>query len=129
MIIDKVFVQASVEPDLPSLHCWLRARLSGQWQPPTFVRVEPLARANHQRVQALIREVIEAHPSDYVQAEDWQKRGVRALEQLLPPSSRALLDAALKEKTAKAAQLTAEMQQAYDENHRQLGFDPKEQKQ
>jgi len=108
--------------DLPSLHCWLRARLSGQWQPPALARVEPLARAEHARVQKLIREVIEAHPSDYVLAEDWQKRGVRALSEMLPPSSRALLDAALKEKTNKAAVLSSEREQAYDENHRRLGF-------
>jgi hypothetical protein len=115
--------------DLPSLHCWLRARMAGQWQPPTFARVEPLARADHNRVQALIREVIAAHPKDYVLAEDWQKRGVRALSDLLPPSSRALLDAALKEKSAKSGQVTAEREQAYDETHRRLGFDPKGQKQ
>ncbi len=108
--------------DLPSLHCWLRARLGGQWQPPTFARIEPLARADHNRVQALIREVIEAHPKDYVLAEDWQKRGVRALSDLLPPSSRALLDATLKEKSAKSGHLTAEREQAYDETHRRLGF-------
>jgi hypothetical protein len=114
--------------DLPSLHCWLRARIAGQWQPPTLVRVEPLARADHSRVQKLIREVIEAHPSDYVLAEDWQKRGVRALAEMLPPSSRALLDAALKEKTNQVAQLSAEREQAYDENHRRLGFGHQEQK-
>lgn len=112
--------------DLPSLHCWLRARLAGQWQPPALARVEPLARADHSRVQALIREVIEAHPADYVQAEDWQKRGVRALSEMLPPSSRALLDEALKEKTTKTTELTAEMTQAYDEKHRRLGFRKKE---
>lgn len=114
--------------DLPSLHCWLRARLAGQWQPPALARVEPLTRADHSRVQKLIREVIKAHPSDYVPAEDWQKRGVRALSEMLPPSSRALLDSALKEKTAKGTQLTAEREQAYDENHRRLGFGSKGQK-
>lgn len=111
--------------DLPSLNCWLRARLTGQWQPPTLARVEPLIRADHARVQALIREVIEAHPADYVLAEDWQKRGVRALAELLPPSSRALLDAALKEKSAKSGHLTAEREQSYDETHRRLGFNVK----
>jgi len=108
--------------DLPSLHCWLRARLFGQWQPPTLVRVEPLARVEHNRVQALIRQVISAHPADYVLAEDWQKRGVRALSEMLPLSSRALLDAALKEKSLKTSQLGAEREQAYDEGHRRLGF-------
>jgi hypothetical protein len=46
---------------------------------------------------------------------------------MLPPSSRALLDLALKEKITKATQLTAEREQAYDENHRRLGFNRKEQ--
>jgi hypothetical protein len=108
--------------DLPSLHCWLRARLSGQWQPPTQARVEPLARAKHTRVQELIWQVIEAHPADYVPAEDWQKRGVLALSERLPPSSRALLDEALKEKSLKTSQLGVEREQAYDEDHRRLGF-------
>ena len=108
--------------DLPSLNCWLRARLSGQWQPPTLAQIEPLARADHFRVQKLIRGVIEAHPSDYVQAADWQKRGVRALSEMLPPSSRALLDDALREKTNNAALLSSERAQAYDESHRRLGF-------
>jgi hypothetical protein len=87
-----------------------------------------LIRADHLQVRELIREVIEAHPSDYVSAEDWQKRGVRALSEMLPPSGRVLLDAALKEKTTKATQLTAEREQAYDENHRRLGCGSKRQK-
>jgi hypothetical protein len=108
--------------DLPSLHCWLRARLSEQWQSPTLARVEPLVRAEHNRVQALIRQVIETHPADYVPAEDWQKLGVRALSEMLPSSSWALLDAALKEKSLKTSQLGVEREQAYDEDHRRLGF-------
>ena len=51
--------------DLPSLQAWLRARLEGRWQPPTLIQIEPLTRAEPARVQALIREVIEAHPQDY----------------------------------------------------------------
>ncbi len=108
--------------DLPSLHCWLRARLAGQWQPPTLARVTPLARADSARVNALIREVITAHPGDYVLGDEWQKRGVRALREMLPGASRELLDEALKEKRTRTTQLTAEMTQAYDENHRRLGF-------
>ena len=52
--------------DLPSLQAWLRARLSGRWQPPTMIKIEPLARSEPVRVHALIREVIEAHTQDYV---------------------------------------------------------------
>jgi len=46
--------------------------------------------------------VIEAHPIDYVPAEDWQKRGVRALSEMLSTSSQALLDVAVKEKRGKS---------------------------
>jgi hypothetical protein len=108
--------------DLPSLNCWLRARMSGQWQPPTLARVEPLVRADAQRVNRLIRDVIEAHGEDYVLADDWQKRGVRALRDMLPITEQGLLDAALKTKRAQTKQLTSEMEQAYDETHRRLGF-------
>jgi hypothetical protein len=108
--------------DLPSLNCWLRARMSGQWQPPTLARVEPLVRADAQRVNRLIRDVIEAHGEDYVLADDWQKRGVRALRDMLPITEQGLLDAALKTRRAQTKQLTSEMEQAYDETHRRLGF-------
>jgi len=70
--------------DLPSLHCWLRARIRGQWQPPTLAQVEPLGRSNPARVQALIREVIAAHPDEYASAEGWQERAVDALTQIVP---------------------------------------------
>lgn len=70
--------------DLPSLHCWLRARIRGQWQPPTLAQVEPLGRGNPARVQALIREVIAAHPEEYASAEGWQERAVDALTQIVP---------------------------------------------
>ena len=108
--------------DLPSLNCWLRARITGQWQPPTLARVEPLARADAQRVNQLIRDVIESHGEDYVLADDWQKRGVRALRDMLPITEQGLLDAALKTRRTQTKQLTSEMEQAYDETHRRLGF-------
>ena len=69
--------------DLPSLNCWLGARIGGRWQPPTLARIEPLARANPVRVQALIREVIAAHPSDYAPAQGWQERSVKALSSII----------------------------------------------
>jgi len=70
--------------DLPSLQYWLRARLGGQWQPPTLTRVEPLARADKARVEALIEEVIAHHPSEYFPEDNWQEGAVRVLEDSLP---------------------------------------------
>jgi len=78
--------------DLPSLQCWLRARLKGQWQPPTLTHVEPLARANRDRVDALIREVIESHPGEYLPADGWQEKASRVLQASLPPALSGLLD-------------------------------------
>ncbi len=77
--------------DLPSLHCWLRARIRGQWQPPTLAQVEPLGRGNPERVQALIREVIAAHPDEYASAEGWQERAVDALTQIVPAEYLSIL--------------------------------------
>jgi hypothetical protein len=77
--------------DLPSLHCWLRARIGGQWQPPTLAQVEPLGRGNPARVQAVIREVIAAHPDEYASAEGWQERAVDALTQIVPAEYLAIL--------------------------------------
>ena len=78
--------------DLPSLQAWLRARLGGRWQPPTLVRIEPLVRAEPVRVQTLIREVIAAHPDDYVPGDGWQDNVVRAMEGIVPHTARGLLD-------------------------------------
>ena len=73
--------------DVPSLHCWLRARLKGYWQPPTLAKIEPLPRvADARRVQALIREVIAAHSGEYSPAEGWQEGVVTAMEGLMPPA-------------------------------------------
>jgi len=77
--------------DIPSLHAWLRARLEGRWQPPTLVSIEPLPRADPERVGALIREVIAAHAEDYAPAYGWQDDVVRAMESIVPPSARGLL--------------------------------------
>ena len=94
--------------DLPSLQCWLRARLQGRWQPPTLMRVEPLPRANIARVNALIDEVIEAHPDDYAPVEERGQNIVDALIRLLPPSQQALLGFALAEDDEAAARLVSE---------------------
>ncbi|NUM46605.1 MAG: type IV secretory system conjugative DNA transfer family protein [Anaerolineales bacterium] len=79
--------------DVPSLHCWLRARVGGQWQPPTLAKVEPLPRVKDlARVQAVIREVIAQHSEDYAPAEGWQEAVVKAMKGLLPPAVWGLLD-------------------------------------
>ncbi|GAB4577336.1 MAG: hypothetical protein Fur0022_00670 [Anaerolineales bacterium] len=77
--------------DIPSLHCWLRARLEGRWQPPTLARIEPLVRADPDRVQRVIREVISAHGEEYAPAGRWEKRVVEAMKQLIPQNIHGLL--------------------------------------
>ena len=77
--------------DLPTLSCWLRARIGGRWQPPTLAEVAPLAAADPQQIQALIREVIATHPEDYASPAGWQERAVRALTSLVPPNRQGLL--------------------------------------
>ena len=78
--------------DLPSLQCWLRARIGKRWQPPTVMRVDYPPRPEQERVQSLIREVIAAHPTDYEPAGDWQANAVHALQKLVPPAQRGMLD-------------------------------------
>jgi hypothetical protein len=77
--------------DLPTRQAWLRARLGGRWQAPTLVQVEPLAPGDPGRVQALIREVIAAHPQDYAPADGWQEQAVAALVELVPFAYQQLL--------------------------------------
>jgi hypothetical protein len=77
--------------DLPTLNCWLRARIGGRWQPPTLAKIEPLPGADAQRTQTFIREVITAHPQDYASPDGWQEQAVRALTGLVPPKFRGLL--------------------------------------
>ncbi len=55
--------------DMPTLQAWLRARLDGQWQPPTRVRVEPLIKVEKFRVLRTIDAVIRAHPESYTKGE------------------------------------------------------------
>jgi hypothetical protein len=78
--------------DLPSLQCWLRARLGGRWQAPALTRIEPLVRSNPEVVRALIREVIAAHPADYAHGELWQEGAVQTLQAMVPPAYRHLLE-------------------------------------
>lgn len=80
--------------DLPTLNCWLRARVGGQWQPPTTVTIPPLKAADPDAIQALIREVIAAHPADYVDPGPLESDPVEMLRSMLPPAARPLLDLA-----------------------------------
>jgi hypothetical protein len=78
--------------DLPSLQCWLRARIGGRWQPPTLTQIKPLPRADSKRVNELICEVIANHPNDYLPADGWQEKASKALEEMLLPALSRLLD-------------------------------------
>jgi hypothetical protein len=69
--------------DLPTLNCWLRARVNFAWQPPTLLKVKPLIRPDPVRVQALIREVIGAHPEDYIAGDEWQEKSVAMLTSMI----------------------------------------------
>jgi hypothetical protein len=69
--------------DLPTLNCWLRARVNFKWQPPTLLKVKPLIAPDPVRVQALIREVIGAHPEDYIAGDEWQEKSVSMLTSMI----------------------------------------------
>jgi hypothetical protein len=77
--------------DLPTLQCWLRARVGKKWQPPTLLEVTPPNRPNPVTVNALIREVIAAHPKDYIASPLWQESTVAALRSMVPQAQQALL--------------------------------------
>jgi hypothetical protein len=77
--------------DLPTLQCWLRSRIQGEWQPPTLLKVGPLISPDPVRVQALIREVIGAHPGDYLDGEPGRAQAVEALKSMVPPAQQAYL--------------------------------------
>jgi hypothetical protein len=81
--------------DLPTLQCWLRARIKGYWQPPTLVRISHVGSNNADHVQQVIRDVIAAHPEDYKQVGDWEKPAIKAIKEMIPESERKLLTQAL----------------------------------
>jgi hypothetical protein len=78
--------------DLPSLHCWLRARIGGRWQPPTLAQIQPLPRADAKRVKSLIQEVIAVHASEYFRADGWQEKASTVLRAMLPKALADVLD-------------------------------------
>jgi hypothetical protein len=47
------------------------------------LKVKPLKRPDPARVQALIREVIGAHPDDYVSGDGWQEQSVNMLKNMI----------------------------------------------
>jgi hypothetical protein len=113
--------------DLPSLHHWLRARIGGIWQPPTLSVVEPLARSDPSQVQAIIREVIAAHPEDYVSSDGWQEQTALALQAMVPEAQRGLLDELIPKRSdygeaAKAASQKTALSPAELQKKQRLGF-------
>ena len=106
--------------DLPSLQCWLRARIGGHWQPPTLTQIKPLPRADGIRVKALIEEVIATHPADYLPADGWQEKASKALEEMLPPALSKLLDEFLAVRLEN--QEARVSQPAPQDDDRRLGF-------
>ena len=107
--------------DLPSLHCWLRARIGGRWQPPTLTQIKPLPRADMGRVRTLIEEVIAAHPHDYLPADGWQEKASTELADMLPAALSKLLDEFLAVRIEEQNN-TKIHQPAPAEDERRLGF-------
>jgi hypothetical protein len=86
--------------DLPTLQCWLRARVAMHWQPPTLARIEPVRRGEPEVIQRVIREVIDSHPGDYVLAGDWVDGALGLIRKMIPPNKGDLLDKLLTPKRA-----------------------------
>jgi hypothetical protein len=107
--------------DLPSLQCWLRARIGGRWQPPTLTQIKPLPRAVALRVRALIEEVIAAHPNDYLPATGWPEKASTELADMLPTALSKLLDEFLAVRIEEQSN-TQIRQPAPQEDDRRLGF-------
>ena len=81
--------------DLPTLQCWIRARIKGHWQPPTLVRIPHVGSNNPDHVQRVIRDVIAVHPEDYKQVGDWEQPAIEAIKQMIPESQWILLNQVL----------------------------------
>jgi hypothetical protein len=104
--------------DLPTLQCWLRARIKGHWQPPTLVRIPHVGSNNPDHVQQVIRDVIAAHPEDYKQVGDWEKSAIKAIKQMIPESQWNLLNQALSP-TEVEYMISKNQQEARDEKKMQ----------
>lgn len=106
--------------DLPSLQCWLRARIDGRWQPPALTQIKPLKDADSARVKELIEQVIAEHPADYLPADGWQEKASRVLEDMLPAALSRLLDEFLAVRLEN--QEARVSQPAPQDDERRLGF-------
>ncbi|MBI5936206.1 MAG: TraM recognition domain-containing protein [Chloroflexi bacterium] len=106
--------------DLPSLQCWLRARIGGHWQPPTLAQIQPLPRADAARVKALMEAVFAVHADEYQPMDGWQERAARSLRGMLPPSVANLLDELLAARLARREGSVTQPAPADDPLH--LGF-------
>ena len=104
--------------DLPTLQCWIRARIQGHWQPPTLVRIPHVGSNNPDHVQQVIRDVIAAHPEDYKQVGDWEQSAIKAIKQMIPKSQWNLLNQALNP-TEVEYMITKVQQEARDEKKMQ----------
>ena len=86
----------------------------------------PLARTDPDRTQAIIQEVIAAHPEDYAAPDGWQEQAVRALVEIVPPPQKGLLDELLTPKFIQGSQPPAPAAAAAPETsgreHKRLGF-------
>src|SRR5574339_948366 len=100
--------------DLPTLQCWLRARVGGHLQPPTLVRIPHVGSSDPDHVQKVIRDVIAAHPEDYRPVGDWEETAIKAIKQMIPESQRKFLDQAL-QPTEVEFMITKIHQQARDQ--------------
>ena len=106
--------------DLPSLQCWLRARLKGQWQPPTLAQIQPLPRADASRVKMLMEAVFAAHADEYLPMDGWQERAAHSLRGMLPPATAGLLDELLAARQANKTKSVTQPDPA--EDSLRLGF-------
>jgi hypothetical protein len=105
--------------DLPTLQCWLRARVKGYWQPPTLVRIPHVGSNNPDHVQQVIRDVIAAHPEDYKHLGDWEKSAITAIKQMIPESQWNLLNQVMTPTEVEHMFVSKAQQEARDEEKMQ----------
>ena len=101
-VLERLLRYGAAPDALPTLTCWLRARLEGEWQPPVLIRVEPMRPGPPEAVDRVIREVMERHPDDYVPVPGGDLTAasqnlVEGLEAMAPPALRPLLRMAMED--------------------------------
>jgi hypothetical protein len=117
--------------DLPTLQCWLRARVKGHWQPPTLVRIPHVGSSDPDHVQQVIRDVIAAHPEDYRPVGDWEKTAIKAIKQMIPEAHMKLLNQVLNPteveyRTTNTQKQSRDVQKMQDKLQEARGDDPGE---